>query len=301
MIIVTGGAGFIGSRIIKKLNTGTDSGFRTKDIVIVDDLTNGDKIQNLRDLEFEDYIDKDNFIEIFSVLAKNNMVDAVYHLGAETSTSCNDGKYLMANNYQFTCNIMNICASQKVNLTYASSAAVYGNGKYDTSDQIASSFADKFDNYQPNNMYALSKLQADKYARGLQVGGSHAKIMGVRYFNVHSDGEFEQHKEGMKSPTAWMKEQLETDGEITLFEGSEDFKRDFIHIDEAVNKTINIMEICKSGIYNIGTGKARSFVDMAKEVGGEDVKIKYVPMPKELSKHYQKFTQSNNWFYSSVN
>jgi ADP-L-glycero-D-manno-heptose 6-epimerase len=301
MIIVTGGAGFIGSRLIKKLNTGTESGFRTKDIVIVDDLTNGDKIQNLKDLEFEDYIDKDNFIEILSVLAKNDMVESIYHLGAETSTSCNDGKYLMKNNYQFTCNIMNICAAEKVNLTYASSAAVYGNGKYDNSDQIANSFADKFDNYQPNNMYALSKLQADKYARGLMVASGKSKIMGVRYFNVHSDGEFEQHKEGMKSPTAWMKEQLETDGEITLFEGSENFKRDFIHIDEAVKQTINLMEICKSGVYNVGTGKARSFVDMAKEVGGEDVKIKYVPMPKELSKHYQKFTQANTWLYGSVN
>ena len=226
-IIVTGGAGFIGSRVIKKLN---DSG--VTNIILVDDLTDGTKINNIKDLQISDYIDKENFIEILSILAENDMVSEIYHFGAESSTTCNDGKYLMSNNYQFTCNIMNICAKHKINLLYASSASVYGSEE--------EYFHDEKDNYQPNNMYGFSKLQADKYARPLM---KKCKMIGLRYFNVYSDGEFETHKVGMKSPTAWMKEQYVSTGKIKLFKGSDDYKRDFIHIDEAVDKTIHLMEI----------------------------------------------------------
>jgi len=282
MIIVTGGAGFIGSRLIKGLNKGGHT-----DIVMVDDLSDASKIKNIRDLEIEDYIDKDNFIEIFSVLASNKMVEAIYHLGAESATTCTDGKYLMSNNYQFTCNIMNICASNQIPLVYASSASVYGDSE---------EFKDDSDDYRPNNMYGFSKLQADKYARGLM---KTSRIAGCRYFNVYSDGEFEQHKDeaGMKSPTAWMKDQLEEHGEVSLFKGSENFKRDFIHIDDVVDMTINLMKsinlhISRSGVYNIGTGSARSFTDMVSEVG-PNINIKLIEMPKDLSEHYQSFTEAD--------
>ena len=282
MIIVTGGAGFIGSRLIKELNNRG----RT-DIVLVDDLTDGTKINNIKDLEIEDYIDKEHFIEILSVLADNKMVDEVYHMGAESATTCVDGKYLMSNNFQYSCNIMNICATNDIPLVYASSASVYGD---------STTFNDLSDDYQPNNMYGFSKLQADKYARKLM---KKAKIIGCRYFNVYSDGEFETHKEGMKSPTAWMKEQYDKYGVVELFDNSDKFKRDFVHVDEVVDITLNLMSISKSGIYNVGTGKARSFVDMAKTLD-ENIDIKYIPMPKSLSEHYQSYTQADMVSYNNI-
>jgi ADP-L-glycero-D-manno-heptose 6-epimerase len=282
MIIVTGGAGFIGSRIIKELNQKGHT-----NIVMVDDMTDAIKINNIRDLQIEDYIDKENFIEVFQVLAENKMVEEIYHLGAESSTTCSDGKYLMSNNYQFTCNIMNICSSNDIPLVYASSASVYGD---------STEFDDKSDDYMPNNMYGFSKLQADKYARDL-IKNNKSKMIGCRYFNVYSDGEFETHKDGMKSPTAWMKEQYEKYGQVELFEGSDEFKRDFIHIDDVVKMTISLMKSCKlhisrSGVYNVGTGTARSFVDMIEEVAG-DVNIEYIKMPETLSEHYQSFTEAD--------
>jgi ADP-L-glycero-D-manno-heptose 6-epimerase len=282
MILVTGGAGFIGSRLIKELNNRG-----VTNIIMSDDLSDASKIKNIRDLDIEDYIDKDNFIEIFNVLAENKMVESIYHMGAESSTTCSDGKYLMSNNYQFTCNIMNICATNDIPLVYASSASVYGDTK---------EFNDKSDDYQPNNMYGFSKLLADKYARGLM---KDKKIMGCRYFNVYSDGEFEQHKDkaGMKSPTAWMKDQLEEHGEVSLFEGSDKFKRDFIHIDEVVDITLNLMKLGKSGTYNVGTGTARSFVNLAESITDN---IKFIPMPEYIKKGYQSFTEADMSSYRAI-
>ena len=283
-IIVTGGAGFIGSRIIKELNS---RGCRN--ILLVDDLSDATKINNIKDLDIEDFIPKDKFMEIFMVLADNDLVESVYHMGAERSTTCTDGNYLMSNNYQYTCNIANTCILHNIPLVYASSASVYGDSDV---------FDDSSTNYIPNNMYAYSKLLADKY---INVKTKTANIIGCRYFNVYSDGEFETHKGDMKSPTAWMKEQYNKDGKIELFEGSENFKRDFIHIDEAVNITINLMGISRSGIYNVGTGKARSFVELAKdELGIDEKDINYIPMPKELEEHYQKFTEANLRRYHAI-
>lgn len=284
MIIVTGGAGFIGSRVIKGLN---DRGIT--DIILVDDLSDPLKINNIKDLQIEDFIEKDKFIEILQVIASNDMVESIYHLGAESSTTCEDGNYLMSNNYQYTCNIANICVENKIPLLYASSASVYGS---------STEFDDNSVDYTPNNMYAFSKLMADKYIR---VKTKTSNIIGCRYFNVYSDGEFESHKGGMKSPTAWMKEQFDEFGSIELFEGSKNFKRDFIHIDEVVNITINLMGISKSGIYNVGSGKARSFVELAKdELGIEEKDINYIPMPDKLKEHYQEFTEANLRRYHSI-
>jgi ADP-L-glycero-D-manno-heptose 6-epimerase len=283
MIIVTGGAGFIGSRIIKELNNRGEN-----DIILVDDLSDASKINNIRDLDIKDYIDKDDFIELLGLLADTKTVRGIYHMGAESATTCTDGKYLMKNNYQYTCNIMSICASSGIPLVYASSASVYGNAEH---------FDDTHDDYMPNNMYGFSKLLADKFSR--QYSAS-SKIIGCRYFNVYSDGEFEKHKEGMKSPTAWMRDQLEDKGYVELFEDSAEFRRDFLHVDDVVEMTIALMHKGKNGTYNIGSGYATSFEEMAITID-EDIEIKYIEMPKELSKHYQKYTLADMTSFLEIN
>jgi ADP-L-glycero-D-manno-heptose 6-epimerase len=278
IIIVTGGAGFIGSNLIKKLNNDGK-----ENILIVDDLTDPKKLQNIAKLRFQDYTDKSKFIELFGFMAENGMVDCIYHFGAESATTCDDGKYLMENNYQYTCNLMDICAMNKVPMVYASSAAVYGNSTV---------FDDKSDDYIPTNYYGLSKLQADRYSRKF-MALDNSKIIGLRYFNVCSDGEFEQHKEGMKSATAWMKEEYERIGQVTVFTGSDEMKRDFIPIDQVIYCTMNAMHNGRSGVYNIGTGTAKSFLELAEEATDSKDKIRFIPMPSELKEHYQSFTQAD--------
>lgn len=272
MIIVTGGAGFIGSRIIKKLN---DEG--EFNILMVDDLTDSSKIANIKDLVVRDYIDKDDFLPMFQKLAELYQITAVYHMGAESSTTCDDGKYLMKNNYQYTCTIADICHSHEVPLLYASSASVYGDSNI---------FDSEFDNYKPNNMYGFSKLQADRYIRPLIAD---AKIIGLRLFNVYSDGEFETHKKNMKSPKAWMKDQLDETGKIKLFEGSDEFERDFIHVNTVVQDMIELQNSDIRGIWNMGTGIAKSFVDVALTMTDES-NIEYIKMPEDIKNGYQAYT-----------
>jgi len=282
LIIVTGGAGFIGSHLIKELNT-----LGREDILLVDDLSDPSKIHNINTLKFQDYVDKSKFIEVFSFLAENKMVERIYHLGAESSRLCTDGKYMMENNYQYTCNIMDLCHLHKIPLVYASSATVYGDQH--TGQPIQRTFNDKSDDYKPESYYAFSKLLVDKYSRKFHLPNTKNIIIGLRYFNV--------------IPFRWMREQFENYGYIELFEGSKEFKRDFIPVEEAVKWTINAMESRQSGVYNVGTGKARSFYDIAADIIEEDgssdeSNIKYIPMPEDIAQGYQKFTKAdmtNSW------
>jgi ADP-L-glycero-D-manno-heptose 6-epimerase len=283
IIVVTGGAGFIGSHLIEMLN---HQG--REDILLVDDLSDPRKLQNINSLKFQDYVDKSKFMELLGFLAENNMVERIYHLGAESSRFCTDGKYLMENNYQYTCNIMDICHLNKIPLVFASSAAVYGQ-RPDANDAS--------DDYVPESYYALSKLQADRYSRKFMTVDQDT-IIGLRYFNVISEGKNEQHKDGMKSPLCWMREQYEKDGFITLYEGSKKIKRDFVHITNACQMTINAMTKGLSGIYNIGSETSKTFYDMAadvleREFSTDESNIKFVPFPEDLKPGYQKWTIAN--------
>lgn len=280
MIVVTGGAGFIGAHLIQELNHRG-----REDILLVDDLSDPLKLHNIKSLKFQDYVDKDKFMELLGFLAESKMVERIYHLGAESNRQCKDGKYLMENNYQYTCNLMDICHMNQIPLVYASSAAVYGSqGEYPT-------FDDSSDNYIPESYYALSKLQADRYSRKFMKNAEDDVIIGLRYFNVVSDGTFEGHKED-KSALAWMQEQYDWNGHIELFEGSKDIKRDFVHVQAVVNMTINAMTRGKSGVYNIGTETARSFYDLAKDIVQDESEIKFIAMPESIAEGYQYFTQA---------
>jgi ADP-L-glycero-D-manno-heptose 6-epimerase len=283
--IVTGGAGFIGSHLIEQLNNRAN-----ERILLVDDLSAPEKLQNIKDLKFQDYCDISKFSELFMYMAEKKMVDAVYHMGADSNVNSTDGKHMMENNYQNTCNIMDICYMNKIPMVYASSAAIYGQqtkewGKFD----------DSSDDYVPESYYALAKLQADKYSRKFVAEGPDiAKIIGLRYFNVTSDGKREQHKGDMKSATCWMKEQYDETGMIRLFNGSAEIYRDFVPVEQVARMTINAMMSGRSGVYNIGTGESRSFLELALEiVDGDESKITYFTMPYEMQDRYQTFTQAN--------
>ena len=283
--IVTGGAGFIGSHLIEKLNNRGN-----ERILLVDDLSHPDKLQNIKDLKFQDYCDISKFPDLFMFMAEKQMVDQVFHLGADSNVNCDDGKHMMENNYQYTCNIMDICHMGRIPLVYASSSAVYGQQTKEWG-----TFDDKSDDYVPESYYALAKLQADRYSRKfMSQGPDKTKIIGLRYFNVISDGKREQHKGDMKSPTAWMKEQYDETGMIRLFKDSAEMYRDFVPVDDVAHMTINAMTSGRSGVYNIGTGESRSFLELALEVvDNDESKITYFNMPYDMQDRYQMFTQAN--------
>ena len=264
IIIVTGGAGFMGSHLIKRLNDQVQ-----ENILLVDDLSDPSKLQNINKLKFQDYVDKSKFIELLAFLAENKMVERIYHLGAESSRHNNDGKYMMENNYQYTCNIMDLCYLNKIPLVFASSATVYGQ-RPDSNDES--------DDYIPESYYALSKLQTDRYSRKYMTNIDNT-IIGLRYFNV--------------TPLQWMIEQYEWEGHIELFEGSKEIKRDFVDVKTALWMTINAMTKGRSGIYNIGTGTTKSFYDLALDIVEDESQIKFIPMPEDIAQGYQKYTKAN--------
>ncbi|MDX5362650.1 MAG: ADP-glyceromanno-heptose 6-epimerase [Pseudazoarcus pumilus] len=284
MIIVTGGAGFIGSNIVQGLNArGID------DILVVDDLSDGRKCLNLNDADIADYMDKDEFIARVRGGQDFGKVEAIFHEGACSSTTEWDGRFVMNVNYDYTKSLLDWCAPTRVPLIYASSASVYGMGP---------TFREAREFEQPLNMYAYSKFQFDCHLRRVQ-HKLEGQVVGLRYFNVY--GPREQHKGSMASVAYHFYNQLRESGGVRLFEGSDGYgpgeqRRDFIHVDDIV--AVNLWFLDNpgvSGIFNLGTGRAQSFNDVAHAAlkwhgAGE---IDYIPFPEHLKGRYQSFTEAD--------
>lgn len=284
MIIVTGGAGFIGSNIVKTLN---DRGHT--DILVVDNLTNGIKFKNLVDCEIVDYLDQDDFLAKVNTDYTFPKIEAIFHEGACSTTTEWDGRYMMQNNYEYSKTLLNHCLARKVPFIYASSAATYGAGK---------TFKETRIHENPLNVYGYSKLQFDQYVRRVMPMAK-SQIVGLRYFNVY--GPREAHKESMASVAFHFHHQILKDGVVKLFTGSDGYgdgeqQRDFIYIDDVVAVNLWFLENPKkSGIYNLGTGRSESFNAVANAVIDfhKRGRIEYIPFPPQLQGHYQSFTQAD--------
>ena len=284
MLIVTGGAGFIGSNLVRMLaERGRD------DIFVVDDLEDGHKFVNLSDLPIADYLDKAAFLERMADDDFVASLDAVLHQGACSTTTEWNGRYMMENNYSYSQTLLHRCLEHRVPFIYASSAAVYG---------ASTAFAEDPDNEKPLNVYGYSKLQFDRYVRRVAAEPG-SQVVGLRYFNVY--GPREQHKGSMASVAFHFNNQLLADGEVRLFEGSGGYadgeqRRDFVYVDDVC--AVNLWFLDNpgvSGIFNTGTGRAQTFNDVAKAViafHGRGA-IRYIPFPGHLEGAYQSFTQAD--------
>ena len=279
MIIVTGGAGFIGSNIIRELNKRG-----REDILVVDNLENADKHRNLNALFIADFVDKREFLERLPTLGK---VETIFHQGACSSTTETDGRYMMNNNYAFSKALLHHCLEHNTAFLYASSASVYGNGEHGFREERASEY--------PLNVYAFSKFMFDNYVRRIrQQQHPTSQILGLRYFNVY--GYQENHKGSMASVVYHFYRQLQQGGPMKLFEGSERFRRDFIFIKDVVDVNMHFYDNGQSGIYNCGTGHARSFTDIARIIQTleSEARIETIPFPGHLEGKYQTFTQADS-------
>ncbi len=285
MIIVTGGAGFIGSNLVRALN---ERG--VTDVVVVDDLTDGTKFRNLLECRIADYWDKDSFLhrlERDGGLAREP--GAIFHQGACSDTTEWDGRYMMANNYEYSKVVLDYCVTRGVQFIYASSAAVYG---------TSSEFRESEECERPCNVYGYSKLLFDNYVRR-KLHTARSQVVGLRYFNVY--GPNESHKGAMASVAYQFHRQLLEHGCIRLFEGTDNYgdgeqRRDFIHVSDVVGvNTWFLDHRDRSGIYNVGTGSSRSFNELAAAVIGWHGrgKIEYVPFPEKLTGSYQSYTEAN--------
>ncbi len=284
MIIVTGGAGFIGSNIVKALN---ERGI--KEVLVVDNLQDGTKFKNIVDCDIADYLDKDDFINRVQAGQDFGDVKAIFHEGACSTTTEWDGRFMMQNNYEYSKILLHYCLQNKVQYLYASSAAVYGS---------SSVFKEEQQYEAPLNVYGYSKFQFDQYVRRLQADFE-SQVVGFRYFNVY--GPREQHKGSMSSVAFHVNNQISENGFAKLFEGCDGYsngeqRRDFVYVGDAVDVNLWFMDHPeKSGIFNLGTGRSQTFNDVANAViqyysHGE---IKYVPFPDHLKGRYQSFTEAD--------
>ncbi|KAA3626566.1 MAG: ADP-glyceromanno-heptose 6-epimerase [Proteobacteria bacterium] len=284
MIVVTGGAGFIGSNIVKALNArGRD------DILVVDDLEEGIKFHNLTDCAIWDYQDKEDFLaRIVSGEGFAAPIEAIFHEGACSATTEWNGRYMMRNNFEYSKLLLHYCLEREASYLYASSAAVYGG---------SDTFREAPEYEAPLNVYGYSKLLFDQYVRRL-LPEARSQIAGFRYFNVY--GPRESHKGGMASVAFHFNNQVLAEGKARLFEGSDGYgngeqRRDFVYVGDAVDVNLWFFDNPdKSGIYNVGTGRSQTFNDVARAVidWHERGELEYISFPDHLKGRYQSFTEA---------
>lgn len=282
MIIVTGGAGFIGSNLLGALNARGVS-----DVLVVDRV--GDNPRNLKDLRFLDFVQPEQFARAIEHKALPNRIEAIFHQGACADTTCIDGRYMIENNFTFSKLILQFALANKIPLVYASSAAVYGS---------SSAFAPSRENERPLNLYGLSKLAFDNHVRSV-VARSASTVAGLRYFNVY--GPRESHKGKMASMVYQLYRQLNSSARARLFKGTGGYgdgeqRRDFVFVGDVVRVNLALAEgPVRHGVFNVGTGRARSFNDVANIVIARlgAGAIDYVPVPQNMADKYQSFTQAD--------
>ena len=296
MIIVTGAAGFIGSNLVHALNRRGDH-----DVLAVDNLARAEKFHNLVDCEIADYLDKQ---DLLARLPRLGAVRAVFHQGACSDTMESDGRYMMENNFRYSQALLEFCAERRIPFIYASSAAVYGGSQ---------KFVEERDCERPLNVYGYSKFLFDQVVRR-RMPSMRSQVVGMRYFNVY--GPRETHKGRMASVAFHNFNQFRAEGRVRLFGGWDGWEaggqsRDFIHVDDVVAVNLHFLDKPGvSGIFNLGTGRAQPFNDIAATVvntlrrqAGEAVLpldrlvaeglLEYVPFPEALKGKYQSFTQAD--------
>ena len=299
-IVVTGAAGFIGSNIVKALN---ERG--VTNIIAVDNLTKADKFKNLIDCEIADYIDKNDFIERIQAGHYDGEIEAILHQGACSDTMETDGRYMMENNYRYSLILLDWCLDQDVQFIYASSAATYG---------ASTVFKEERQYEGPLNVYGYSKFLFDQVVRQRMAAGASSQIVGFRYFNVY--GPRENHKGRMASVAFHNFHQFRADGKVKLFEGSHGYpnggqQRDFVFVGDVAKVNLFFLDHPeKSGIFNLGSGRAQSFNDVAvaaangcRKARNEDALpletmveqglLEYIAFPEALKGKYQAFTQAD--------
>jgi ADP-L-glycero-D-manno-heptose 6-epimerase len=297
--VVTGAAGFIGSNLVRGLNARGET-----NIIAVDDLTDADKFRNLVDCEIEEYVDKDEFMARLAAGDFDDDISAILHQGACSDTMETDGRFMMRNNYRYSVTLLDHCQNNDIPFLYASSAAVYG---------ASATFVEARAHEHPLNVYGYSKFLFDQHVRR-QLAERTAPIVGFRYFNVYGPGE--QHKGRMASVAYHFFHQYREQGCVRLFEGSGGYaageqRRDFVFVDDVVAVNLDFLaHPQRSGIFNLGSGRAESFNEVAvnvinacRKAAGDapltlvELKqaraIEYIPFPPQLAGKYQNFTQAD--------
>lgn len=281
MIVVTGGAGFIGANLVKALNARG-----REDIVVVDDMTDGTKFRNLADCQIQDYLDKNDFLDRVRRDARLPRIEAIFHEGACSATTEWNGQYMLENNFEYSKILLDYCQTHQIPFLYASSAATYGGSEV---------FVEAREHEKPLNVYGYSKLLFDQYVRA-RWDQLTTQVVGFRYFNVY--GPREQHKGSMASVAFHHYTQVMNGENPKLFGAYDGYdagmqSRDFIHIDDVVDVNLWFLDNPdRSGIFNLGTGRAEPFKTIAEtviEMTGRG-EIEFIDFPEHLKGRYQSYT-----------